>query len=159
MSAAFPSNRDAADARLDLALARLRGQLAPGFPRLIWNPCIPDRSLAVLLAWADALGAEDPSAALDLEIFARVLPALNTAFLSSFTYAGVPARDPRLRGRKVDLDLTDRGEGHLVEQARGCASLLAAGLHGPAGVALVEHSDRVLRDAMDTIARTVARRR
>jgi len=158
MSAAFPSNRDAADARLDLALARLRGQLAPGFPRLIWNPCIPDRPLAVLLDWADRLDAEDPSAALELEALARVLPALNTAFLSCFTYAGLPACDPALHGRRVDLELTDRGDGHLVEQARGCARLLAAGLHGPAGVALVEHSDRALRDAMSVIARAIARR-
>lgn len=158
MSAPFPGSRTAPKAAMDLALALLRERLAPGFPRLIWNPCLPDRSLAVLLAWADALAAEDPAEALALEALARVLPALNTAFLSSFTFAGLPARDPRLHGRTVDLELTDRGDGHLVDRARSCASLLAAGLHGQAGVALVKRSDRALRADMDAIARAVARR-
>jgi hypothetical protein len=158
MSAAAPGSRKVPLATMDLALALLRERLAPGFPRLIWNPCLPDRSLAVLLAWAEALGTEDPEEALALEALARVLPALNTAFLASFTFAGTQARDPRLRGLKVDLELTDRGNGQLVDQARSCAGLLAAGMHGQAGVALVARTDRALRDAMDAIARAVARR-
>jgi hypothetical protein len=70
----------------------------------------------------------------------------------------VPARDPSLRGRKVDLELTDRGGGLLVECTRTCASLLAVGLHGDRGIALVAQADQELRDAMDAISQTIARR-
>jgi hypothetical protein len=143
---------------MEQALGRLCQEYAPQLSNLIYNPGMPDPQLTVLLEWADDLAAADPSSGLDLEVLAGVLPALNTAFLASFGFSGVPARDPCLRGRMVDLELTNLGDGELVQRACTCASLLAVGRHGSAGVALVARADQELRAAMDAISQAIARR-
>jgi hypothetical protein len=143
---------------MERVLGRLCDDYAPRLSTLVSNPAMPDPQLTTLLEWADDLATADPSSGLDLEVLEAVLPALNTAFLASYTFAGVPARDPRLRGRRVDLELTDRGDGQLVQRTRACASLLAVGRHGSAGIALVARADQALRDAMDVISQAIARR-
>lgn len=143
---------------MDQALGRLRNDYAPKLSSLIYNPGMPDPQLTVLLEWVDDLAAADPSSGLDLEVLTGVLPALNTAFLASFSFAGIPAQDPCLRGRGVDLELTDRGDGQVVQRARTCAGLLAVGLHGNAGTSIVARADQELRDAMAFISDEIARR-
>ena len=122
------------------------------------NPCLPDRHITTLVEWADDLEAADPTAAFDIEVLEAVLPALNAALLASYSFSGEPARDPSLRGRQVDLVLTDRGGAVLVEMSRACACLLAVFFHGAAGIALVETANADLRDTMNAISGAIARR-
>lgn len=139
------------------AFQTLCDRCVPELWNLAYNPRMPDRKLTTLLEWADDLGAADPSYAFCLEVLEEVFPALNTALLASYAFAGAPARDPSLRGRKVDLELTDLGGALLVERTRTCASLLAAAIHGPVGEALVRRANDELRDAMETISEAIAR--
>ena len=108
----------------------LRERCAPEFWTLDANPCLPDHHITTLVEWADDLEAADPTAAFDIEVLEAVLPALNAALLASYSFSGEPARDPSLRGRQVDLVLTDRGGAVLVEMSRACACLLAVFFHG-----------------------------
>jgi hypothetical protein len=158
--------RRARAAVLEQVTDMLRADCAPRLSTLLYNPHMPEPQLAVLLAWADTLAAAnpavdpavDPAAGLGLKDLEAALPALNVAFLASFTFAGAAARDRSLRGRKVDLELTDRGGGRLVERTRTYARFIAVARHGSAGTALVARTDRELRDAMDAISRAIARR-
>jgi len=143
----------------DRALRTLRDRCVPEFGNLADNPRLPDRPLNTLLEWADDLGAADPSAAFDLEVLEAFLPALNTALLASYSFSGTPAHDPLLRGRRVDLELTDLVGALLVERTRTCASPLAVAFQGAAGEALVRRANDELRNAMETISQAIARQR
>jgi hypothetical protein len=128
------------------------------FHLLDLNLRIPDRHFNTLIEWADDLGAGDPLPGLDLDVLQTVLPALNAAFLASYSYSAGRTPGAGARGRRVDLVLTDRGGALLVERSRAAACLLAVALHGEKGAVLVAEADQELRAAMDSISEAIARR-
>jgi hypothetical protein len=128
------------------------------FHLLDLNPRIPDHHLNTLIEWADDLGAGDPLPGLDLYVLQAVLPALNAAFLASYSYSAGRAPVAGAGGRRVDLVLTDCGGALLVERSRAAACLLAVALHGEKGAALVAQADQSLHKAMDSISEAIARR-
>ena len=134
----------------------LRERCVPEFGILDANPRLSDRHFTALIEWADDLGAADPSTAFDLEVLEAVLPALNAALVASYSFAGTPAEDPSLRGREVDLVLTDLGGAALVEMTLVCARLLAVTFQGAAGLELIESADSALRETMRAISGAIA---
>jgi len=129
----------------ETASARLGLQaLAPQLAGLIFCRSMPEAPLAVVLDWSEAIVSADASA-FGIERLGEVLPALGRAFVAAHIY-GLD----RSTGRDI-VELYDDGCGSVVGKVIGLAGLVAIGLHGDAGRALVLASRAELADALSRI--------
>ncbi len=127
--------------------------LAPRLSGLIYCGPMPDRPLAVLLDWAEAVGS-GCSDAFAIDRLRAVLPALVGAFVASHTYSTAERWDS---GGDV-VELYDAGCGALVGRVLPLTGLLAVALHGDEGRALVEASRAELAGTLARIHALMAGR-
>ncbi len=119
-------------------------ELAPQLAGLIYCRSMPERPLAVVLDWSDAVVSPDCADALCLDRLREVLPALVTAFVAAHTYA----RGERWDAGNDVVELYDAGCGGVVAKALPLVGLIAVALHGDGGRALAAASRSDLADAL-----------
>lgn len=128
--------------------------IAPSLSSLLYVPAMPDRTLHVLLAWAEIVAGEDTGSAFALDRLRTVLPALVTAFVAAHTYTRAHPGDNA--GQVIDLH--DQGCGRLVGTVMSHLGTIAAALHGDDGRRLACDARSDLAEHLGRIAALVVGR-